>query len=145
MESIFAMEDAYKSKLYTHWKLTRTWFMRTSSSLMVSSRTQHSSWHRSADKSSELIRPPSTISLALLSARESQKRRRLSKWPLMIVVPALSLATRSLQEEPANIVRMPAPYHTVCSAAYSCSVQSNYSCSVQSNLFLVALKEEYLA
>uniref|UniRef100_A0A6B0U054 Putative secreted protein n=1 Tax=Ixodes ricinus TaxID=34613 RepID=A0A6B0U054_IXORI len=51
------------------------------------------------------MRPPSTISLALLSARVSQKRMRLSKWPLITVLPPPSLVTRSLHDEPAKMVR----------------------------------------
>lgn len=56
-----------------------------------------------------MILPCSTMSLTEeASARESQNRIRLSKWPLMMVVPEPSPVTRSLQLEPANLVSMPA-------------------------------------
>lgn len=59
------------------------------------------------ERSSEVTFPWSWISLAVVSERISQKRILLSKWPLIIVVPAPSAVTRSLQLEPANFVPMP--------------------------------------
>lgn len=86
-----------------------TWFVRMSSSLMVSSRTQHSKYLQSLDRSREVTLPPRTISLAEKLALVSQKRIFLSKWPLIMVVPVPSVATRSLQLLPQNLVSIQAP------------------------------------
>ncbi|GBP49903.1 hypothetical protein EVAR_29516_1 [Eumeta japonica] len=60
-----------------------------------------------AARSSEVTFPCSMMWLAELSVRMSQKRIRLSEWPEMIVDPAPSEVTKSLQEEPANFVSVP--------------------------------------
>lgn len=74
---------------------------------MVSSRTQHSRNLLSLDRSSEVILPCIGMSLPVQSAvRVSQKRIFLSKCPLMM--DELSVVTRSLQLEPANLVSVPA-------------------------------------
>lgn len=81
-------------------------FWRRSSRLMVSSRTQHSRNLLSLDRSSEVILPCIGMSLPVQSAvRVSQKRIFLSKCPLMM--DELSVVTRSLQLEPANLVSVP--------------------------------------
>lgn len=54
------------------------WFIRKSSNLIVSSRTQLSKYLQSLDRSSDVILPWSTISLAEQSVRVSQKRIFLS-------------------------------------------------------------------
>lgn len=65
------------------------------------------SHHPPFDKSSDVIFPGNTISLAEQSVRVSQKRIFLSKWPEIIVDPEPSVMTKSLQLEPANFVSMP--------------------------------------
>lgn len=52
--------------------------------------------------------PLTSILLTEPSARMSQKRILLSKWPLMIVVPAPSDVTTSLQLDPTKFVWVPA-------------------------------------
>lgn len=60
-------------------------------------------------RSSDVTFPWSRISLTSESALlVSQKRIFLSKWPLMIVEPAPSVVTRSLQLDPANFVSVQA-------------------------------------
>lgn len=58
------------------------------------------------ERSREVNRPLRRISLVLFSDRESQKRTRLSKCPLIIFV--LCIVIKSLQLDPANIVFVPA-------------------------------------
>jgi len=59
------------------------------------------------ERSREVTFPWSRISREVVSERVSQKRILLSKWPLIIVVPAPSVVTRSLQLDPANFVSIP--------------------------------------
>lgn len=92
----------------TYLNVLTIWFIRKSSSLIVSSRTQLTKYLQSLDKSNDVILPASTISLAEQSVRVSQNRIFLSKWPLMMVDPDPSVVTRSLQLEPANFVSMQA-------------------------------------
>ena len=65
------------------------------------------------DRSNEVTFPLRRISLALDSDLVSQNRIFLSKWPLMMVEPALSEVTKSLQLEPANFVSMPFIYFPI--------------------------------
>lgn len=60
------------------------------------------------DKSSEVTFPSNKMSFELDSALVSQNLILWSKWPLIIVEPAPSEVTRSLQLEPANFVSIPA-------------------------------------
>lgn len=59
------------------------------------------------DKSSEVTFPSNKMSFELDSALVSQNLILWSKWPLIIVEPAPSEVTRSLQLEPANFVSIP--------------------------------------
>lgn len=59
----------------------------------------------------EVILPWSGTSLADCSVRVSQNRIFLSKCPEIMVVAALSEGTKSLQLDPANIVRTPGEEH----------------------------------
>lgn len=58
-------------------------------------------------RSSEVTFPCSIMWLADISVRMSQNRIRLSKCPDMMVEPAPSDVTRSLHDDPANLVSVP--------------------------------------
>jgi len=59
------------------------------------------------DKSKDVTRPWTSISVCGFSVLVSQNRILLSKWPLMMVVPTVSDVTRSLQLDIANLVSTP--------------------------------------
>lgn len=64
-------------------------------------------------RSSDVTLPWSMMWLADISVRMSQKRIRLSKCPEMMVEPAPSEVTRSLQDDPANLVSVPEDENTI--------------------------------
>lgn len=63
--------------------------------------------HLPLDKSKDVTRPWTSISVCGFSVLVSQNRILLSKWPLIMVVPTVSDVTRSLQLDMANLVSTP--------------------------------------
>lgn len=67
------------------------------------------------DKSKDVTRPWTSISVCGVSVLVSQNRILLSKCPLIMVVPIVSDVTRSLQLDPANLVSTPVETKTFTS------------------------------